>query len=143
MVVVVGYGSTRRGCVLCPLHACLPLLPLQCLTHRIANLFVLQITDLRSQQVRDVCVFLSTLSAVIGDRIRPLMRDVFSNILDGSKVSNKVMSGYVDECIITLIRNAIFKTAIPTLLLVVRDNKAKMVRERCLVRPSPSSFADF
>lgn len=93
---------------------------------------MLQITDLRSQQVRDICIFLTCLAKVAGDRIRPLMRDVFANILDGVRVSNKVMSGYVDECIISLIRAAVFKTAIVPLSAEIRDNKAKIVRERCL-----------
>eukprot|EP00981_Chlorochromonas_danica_P006196 scaffold1307_cov166-Ochromonas_danica.AAC.18 len=90
------------------------------------------VTDLRSQQVRDICNFLTLLATVAGDRIRPLMRDVFPNLVDGVKVSNRVMSGYVDECIIRLIRSAVFKTAIAPLLSEVKENKAKLVRERCL-----------
>ena len=64
--------------------------------------------------------------------MRHLLRDVFPNILDGVKVSNKVMSGYVDDCIITLIRNATFKTAIPLLISEYQNSKAKLYRERCL-----------
>lgn len=82
--------------------------------------------------MRDICVLLTTLARVAGDRIKPLMRDVFANILDGIKVPNKVLSGYVDDCIITMIKNAVFKSAIPQLLQEVKDNKAKAVRERCL-----------
>jgi hypothetical protein len=84
--------------------------------------------------VRDICLFLVALSQVAGDRMRLLMRDVFSNILDGVKVPNKVMSGYVDDCVIHLIRNVVFKSAITPLLTEVKESKAKAFRERCLVR---------
>jgi hypothetical protein len=61
------------------------------------------------------------------------MRDMFGSILDGIKVPNKVMSGYVDECIIQLIKRATFKSCVPVLVQEIKDNKAKQVRERCLV----------
>jgi len=92
----------------------------------------IMISDLRSQQVRDTCSLLTALSDVLGDHMRHLLRDIFPNILDGVKVSNKVMSGYVDDCIITLIRNATFKTAIPILISEYQNSKAKLYRERCL-----------
>lgn len=90
-------------------------------------------TDLRSQQVRDICLFLVALAEVIGDRMKFLLRDTFAFILEGVKVPNKVMSGFVDECIILLIRHCVFKNAIPTLVSEVKDNKAKQVREKCMV----------
>ncbi len=62
------------------------------------------------------------------------LRDSFKNILDGVKVPNTVMSGYVDECIVTMIRHSTFKSAIPLIAIEIRENKAKYVRERCLVR---------
>ena len=90
------------------------------------------ISDLRSQQVRDTCHLLTVLSDVLGDHMRHLLRDIFSNILDAVKVSNKVMSGYVDECVITLIRNTTFKAAIPVLISELSQSKAKIYRERCM-----------
>lgn len=92
------------------------------------------IADLRSQQVRDTCLFLTRLSQCVGDHLRHFLRDSFAFILDGVKVPNKVMHGYVDECIINLIKNATFRTAIPTILAEIKESKAKIVRERCLVR---------
>lgn len=62
-----------------------------------------------------------------------LLRETFCFILDGVKVPNRVMSGYVDNAILTLIKNATFKSCIPSLVSEIRDSKAKMVRERCLV----------
>ena len=61
------------------------------------------------------------------------LRDAFPHILEGVKVPNKVMSGYVDECILMMIKYTAFKTAIPVLAQEVAINKAKLVRERCLV----------
>lgn len=90
------------------------------------------IGDLRSQQIRDTCYFLTSLSEVLGDHLRHFLRDVFPCILDGVKVSNKVMSGFVDDCIISLIRNTTFKAAIPVLLTELAHSKAKVYRERCL-----------
>jgi len=93
--------------------------------------------DLRSQQVRDTCAFLSRLSQVTGDHMRHFLRDSFPFILDGVKVPNKVMSGFVDECIISMIKNTTFKTGIHTLLMEIKESKAKVVRERCLVSRTP------
>ena len=90
------------------------------------------IGDLRSQQVRDTCMFLTTLAEVLGDHMRHFLRDSFPYILDGVKVSNKVMSGYVDECIINLMRHTTFKGAIPLLITEISTSKAKIYRERCL-----------
>ena len=91
------------------------------------------IADLRSQQVRDTCAFLVRLSQIVGDHMRHFLRDSFAFILDGVKVPNKVMSGFVDECIMNMIKNTTFKTGIHILVSEIRDSKAKVVRERCLV----------
>jgi len=48
------------------------------------------ISDLRSQQVRDTCNFLGTLSRVCGDQLKPLMREIFPTILEIVKIPNKV-----------------------------------------------------
>jgi hypothetical protein len=94
----------------------------------------IMIADLRSQQVRDICQFLVKLTQISsGEKFRIFMRDMFGSILDGIKVPNKVMSGYVDECIIQLIKRATFKSCVPVLVQEIKDNKAKQVRERCLV----------
>ena len=66
--------------------------------------------------------------------MKPFLRDAFAHILEGIKVPNKVMSGYVDECILSIIRYTVFKTGIITIATEVKENKAKVVREKCLVR---------
>ena len=48
------------------------------------------------------------------------------------KISNKVISGYVDECIITIIRNTTFKIGITIIINELYISKAKIYRERCL-----------
>ena len=90
------------------------------------------ITDLRSQQVRDTCTFISVLSAACGDHIKFLMKEIFQTILDALKVQNRVMSGYIDDCICSLLRNSTLKLAIPLLINEFKDCKAKHVREKCL-----------
>lgn len=89
-------------------------------------------SDLRSQQVRDTCTFLSTMSVVLGDHMRHFLRDIFPCVLDGVKQTNKVMSGYVDECIVTMIRNTTFKTSIPIIIEQIQSSKSKQYRERCI-----------
>ena len=88
------------------------------------------ITDLRSQQVRDTCTFISVLSAACGDHIKFLMKEIFQTILDALKVQNRVMSGYIDDCICSLLRNSTLKLAIPLLINEFKDCKAKHVREK-------------
>ena len=92
------------------------------------------ITDLRSQQVREICTFLVRLSSVAKDHSKLLFRELFPFILDGVKVPNRVMSGYVDNAILAMIKNTIFKSCLPILVLEIKESKAKLVREHCLVR---------
>ncbi len=91
------------------------------------------ISDLRSQQVRDTCLLLIKLSIVCGDHLRLLLREVFPTILDSLKVQNKVMSGYVDDCICSMIKNVTFKHCLPLIVNEIKECKAKLVRERCIV----------
>lgn len=44
------------------------------------------------------------------------------------------MSGYVDECILSMIRHVTFKNGLTVMLSEMRDSKSKVARERCLVR---------
>jgi hypothetical protein len=90
------------------------------------------VSDLRSQQTRDVCLFLQKLSAVTKDHMRILLREIFQDILNGIKVPNYIMSSYVHETILILIKNCTFKTCLPLLLSEIKVNKAKLVREKCL-----------
>jgi hypothetical protein len=91
------------------------------------------VSDLRSQQIRDICLFLIKFSEVAKDHMKIFLRETFNSILEGVKVPNRVMSGYVDHAILTMIKNTTFKTCIPHLIFEIRDSKAKLVRERCLV----------
>ena len=91
--------------------------------------------DLRSQQIRDICIFLTQLSAILTDEssIKTFLRDTFDTILAALKAPNKVMSGYIDECIISLIRQTPFKSALTSIVNEIRDSKSKHMRERCMV----------
>jgi hypothetical protein len=68
----------------------------------------LQISDLRSSNVRDCCEFLKTLSRVSRDAMRYLLRDVLQTVVEQIKVPNKVTSGYVDECIQEIIHHTTY-----------------------------------
>lgn len=74
------------------------------------------------------------MSNIIGDLMRPYLRDVFPFILDAINVANKVITQIIDQCILHIISKVNFKsTSMLTLLSSeVKDNKAKYVRERCL-----------
>lgn len=90
------------------------------------------ILDLRSQQVRDTCTFLIKLSFVTRDHLKSFMREIFSIIIDALRVPNKVMSGYVDDCILQLIKNTNFKSQLHLIINELKDNKSKAVREYCI-----------
>ena len=90
------------------------------------------VADLRSQQVRDTCLFLSKLSEVCGDHMKHLLRDIFPAVLDGVKVPNRVMSGFVDTCILKIIKHTTFKSCLQLLFNEIKESKAKFVRERCI-----------
>jgi hypothetical protein len=63
-----------------------------------------------------------------------LLREIFQNLIDGVKVKNRVMSGFVDGCIVSIIKNTTFKSGIPILINELKINKSKFVRERILVK---------
>ena len=90
------------------------------------------ISDLRSQQIRDTCLFLIKLSSVCKDHVRHFLRDTFSSLLDALKVPNKVMSAYVDDCIRNMIGVSNFRGCIPLIVMEIKESKAKGVRERCI-----------
>lgn len=92
------------------------------------------ISDLRSQQVRDACTLLSKVTSYGGERssLKLFLRDSFGFILEGVKVPNKVMSGFVHDSILSMIQSVTFKSALAVLCTEAKDNKAKLVRERCL-----------
>lgn len=69
---------------------------------------------------------------MLGDHLKHLLREIFPSILDGIKVPNRVMSGFVDTLIIGVIKHTTFKMCFPILITEVKENKAKFVRERCL-----------
>jgi hypothetical protein len=87
--------------------------------------------DLRSQQVRDTCLFLNKLAEITKDHMKFLLREIFSSLLDGIKNPNKVMSSFVDATIIHIIKHSTWKPALTMLINEIKDNKAKRVREHC------------
>lgn len=93
-------------------------------------MYATQIADLRSQQVRDTCQFLMVLSTVTKDNMRFLLRETFEAIFLAAKIPNKVMAGYVHECIIFIIRHSTFKSSIQLILAEIKDGRSKVVRER-------------
>jgi len=80
------------------------------------------------------------LSDVTGDRMKPFLRDSFSTILEGVKIPHKVTSGYIDECIVHLIKRVTFKSAIILFMHEIKDSMSKILRERCLVRTQLNIF---
>lgn len=73
------------------------------------------------------------LAEVTGDRMKSFLRDSFSTILEGVKIPHKVTSGYIDECIMHLIKHVTFKCAIVHIMHEIKESKSKLLRERCLV----------
>jgi hypothetical protein len=73
------------------------------------------------------------LAEVAGDRMKPFLRDSFSTILEGVKIPHKITSGYIDECVVHLIKHVTFKGAIVLFMHEIKESKSKIMRERCLV----------
>jgi len=65
--------------------------------------------------------------------MKPFLRDSFSTVLEGVKIPHKVTSGYIDECIVHLIKRVTFKSAIVLVMHEIKESKSKVLRERCLV----------
>lgn len=89
--------------------------------------------DLRSQQVRDTCTLLNIMSIMLGDQMRVLLRDICETMLDSVKVANKVISGYIDDCILCLLKHVTNKSCIGIIWSNFVQNKSKSFRERCLL----------
>ena len=70
------------------------------------------ILDQRSLQIRDTCAFLTILAEKSGDNMKGLLREIFPTMLEAMKQPNKVVSGYIDDCITSLIRSVTFKHCI-------------------------------
>jgi len=94
------------------------------------------VSDLRSLQIRDTCLFLIKLSLVCRDHVRLFLREVFPALLVALKVPNKVMSAYVDDCIRQMIGNANFRVCLPMLVADIRESKVS-VFDMSPLRPYP------
>ena len=90
--------------------SCLNCSVMRLLKHPLKSL----ILDQRSQQIRDTCTFLKILAEKLGSQVKGLLREIFSTLLEAMKQPNKVVSRYVDDCIISLIRSVTFKHCIPS-----------------------------
>ena len=84
--------------------------------------------------MRDTCQFLMKLAGITGERMQFLLKDCFATILEGVKMSNKLTSWYIDDCIVYLIKHVTFKGAIVLIVHEIKESKAKLLCERCLVR---------
>ena len=80
------------------------------------------------------------LAEITGDRMKAFLRDSFATILEGVKIPHKVTSGYIDECIVHLIKHVTFKCAIVLVMHEIKESKAKLMRERCLVSYKKKSY---
>lgn len=60
------------------------------------------------------------------------MREFFPIFQEALRVSNKVISIYIDECIHSLIKQSTFKSCLPLLGNDIKENKSKAVREHCI-----------
>jgi hypothetical protein len=83
------------------------------------------------------------LAEVTGERMKPFLRDSFATILEGAKIPHKVTSGYIDECIVHLIKHVTFKGAIVLIMHEIKESKSKAMRERCLVSYTSRDYAHF
>lgn len=93
----------------------------------------LLIVDLRSQQVKAVANLLRSLTEVAPDQVKYLIRDIYTSIFYAVKVPSKLMSGYVDEYILIMIRSATFRFLIPSIVQEICESKAGKVREKFVV----------
>ena len=70
--------------------------------HRVLH-FTLQLTDRRSQVVRDVCAALNSCVTIMGPAARPLVQPLVHSMIDIAGSGNRVIAGYVGETLHTAI----------------------------------------
>jgi len=89
--------------------------------------------DLRSSLVREGCKTLESLVIVVGDEMRPLIRDILPTLIEILGSGNKVIQGFMDECISSIIRHSKFKQHINEFIDQVKNSRSKSLRENCMV----------
>eukprot|EP00753_Platysulcus_tardus_P017957 PLAT6649.1.p1 GENE.PLAT6649.1~~PLAT6649.1.p1 ORF type:complete len:609 (-),score=252.90 PLAT6649.1:75-1778(-) len=90
-----------------------------------------QLTDLRSALVREACKALEAVSMAVGDGARPLVKALLPSLIDVAACANKVISGYADDCVRSLLQNTHVRRAIPRIVKLIRSSKSKGVRNNC------------
>jgi len=87
------------------------------------------LSDLRALVVKAACATLTTLSELLQNRLAYLIKDILSTILSIHAQTAKVMHGYAQTAMTTILSNTKHsKPIIGTLLTEIKTNKSKDVR---------------
>jgi len=87
--------------------------------------------DLRSTLVREACKVLETLATMGAAGILRLVRELMETLVEQIANGNKVIKGYVDECIVVLIDHLKFRSEISMICNVAMTHKSKEGRDGC------------
>ena len=74
------------------------------------------------------CKVLEILSEVAGDTMRPLIRELLPTLIELLASGNKVIQGYIGDCMVTIIQHTRFR-GLPYIVEQATTNKSKDVRD--------------
>jgi hypothetical protein len=96
---------------------------------RLRYAFEHTLRDLRSQMVREACIAFEKLSISGKSPVRQLVKDVLPVLTTVRGCGNKVNSGYIHECIKSVIRNTPLKAILAHMADIGKMSKNALVRE--------------
>ena len=89
------------------------------------------VADLRSELVRDACACLDAMASCAGDSLRQLLRDILPAMVGVLATGNKVIRGYMAECIDSVLRQVRYRGAVPLVRDIILTSRSKQQRESC------------
>eukprot|EP00611_Tribonema_gayanum_P008131 TRINITY_DN1758_c0_g1_i3.p1 TRINITY_DN1758_c0_g1~~TRINITY_DN1758_c0_g1_i3.p1 ORF type:complete len:542 (-),score=76.53 TRINITY_DN1758_c0_g1_i3:32-1657(-) len=86
------------------------------------------VSDLRSALVRESCVLLEMLAAVVGDAMQPLMREMTPLLLRLVGSANGVIQEYVDHAMVAIIEHVRFPRQLKDIAYEIKTSRSKELR---------------
>jgi len=69
---------------------------------------------------------------VTRDQMRPFIREILPTLVEILGSGNKVIQGFIDECITTIIQHSKFRHQLHEITDPIKNSKSKLLREACI-----------
>lgn len=99
-------------------------------THMVHMAMETQVKDLRSAIVREACSTLVVMAQTLGNHFQKLATMLLPTLINLSASGNKVISGYVAECVHSVLQHTHVTRGIPAITDLVA-HRSSSVRESC------------